>query len=267
VALDPWFAMYPAAAALTYFGLAGGVYRRRAALGGAVGEWMAAFLLCGGGFVGFLAAGAASWNSGSDIAAAAGGAGAALGLLGAYSGLLQRYSGGRIGSPTFRLTMFGAGLALVSLGIGAALGAAGQRGDGEPAGWVLIPVTAAAVAILPIAVLASRKGLARAGPVNTLQLLAGGAVVAAGLIASALGDIFVGPFLGMAGGAFLYSGVSAVVGKAPAARAPAVTPKVVSEEAAERPPPRGAPGRKVRVPKGAAMRVSAFRDDEPGDLK
>ncbi len=267
MALDPWFAIYPAAAALTFAGLAGGVFRRRAALGGAVAEWMAAFLLCAGGFVGFLAAGASDWNSGADLAAASGGAGAALGLLGAFSGLLQRYSGGRIGTPTFRLALFVAGVAFVSLGIGAALGGAGQPGNGAPANWTFIPVTAGAVAILPVAVLAARKGLTRTGLLNTLQLLLGGAVVAAGLIGSALGDIFVGPFLGMAGGAFLYSGVSAVVGKAPAARAPAVKPKVEAAEAGDRPAPRGAPGRKVRVPKGAAMRVSSFRDDEQGELK
>jgi hypothetical protein len=267
VALDPWFAIYPAAAALTFLGLAGGVYRRRAALGGAVGDWMAAFLLCGGGFLGFLAAGASDWNAGSDLAAAAGGAGASLGLLAAFSGLLQRYSGGRLGEPSFRLALFAAALALVSLGIGAALGAAGDAGDGEPGRWAFIPVTAGAVCILPVAVLSARKGLAKAGLLNTVQLLLGGAVLAAGLIASALGNIFVGPFLGMAGGAFLYSGVSAVVPQAPAARAPAVKPKVEATSSDERPAPRGPTGRKVRVPKGAAMRVTSFRDDGPDELK
>lgn len=262
--MEPWYAIYPAVTAVTFAGLAVGVYRKRAALGDSYLEWMAAMLLCAAGFVGPLVAAGLFFNDGGDLAVAAMGAGALLGLIAAFSGLLQRYTRGRWGTPPVRLALFGAGLALSSLGFGAALGGASGVGDGIPGSWVFIPVTAAVAALFPVVLLCAQRGAARAGTASILQLCLGGGLIAAGLATTALGDLLIGPGMGMAGGGVMYSGVSVTVSKAPAARTPIVAPKVESEEPAR---PTATAGRKVRVPKGAAMRVTSFRDDGPGNTK
>jgi hypothetical protein len=240
---------------------------RREALGGAQLEWTFAFLLCAGGFAGLFAAGVSGWNPAADVAAAGAGSGAMLGLVAAFSGLLHRYTRGPLGAPRVRTALFAAGLALVSLGVGAAVGAAGTPGDGEPAAWAIVPVAAGTAGLVPVVALACLRSRERATMAGLAQLAAGAGAVAFGLLAAALGDIFVGPFVGAAGAGVLYSGVLSVVGRAPAQRSPVVTPMVEPKAA-----PRAvssARGRKVRVPKGAAVRVSSFRDDAPeaGEVK
>ncbi len=259
MALEPWFSIFPAAAAVTLVGLAAGVLRRRATLGGAEMDWVVAFLLCAGAFAGLLAAGSAGWTDSGDVVVASTGAGACVGLLAAFSGLHQRYSKGRLGTGPSRWIMFAAALALSSFGAGAYAAQPAAQGDDLVGSWAVVPVVAAAAALFPVAFLVARAGLPRAGIANTVQVLAGALVLAAGLVDAALGDMFVGSALGMAGGAVLYSGVSAVAGRAPAASAPAVKPRTERPEAKSQ---AAGTGRKVRVPKGAAMRMTSFRDDE-----
>ena len=262
MAAEPWFAIYPAAGALVFAALARGLYKKRASLGGAENDWIWAFLLCAGGWLGVLGAHLSGWDRSSDIAAAAAGTGATMGLIAAFAGLLQRYTRGRFGAAPVRRALQVAGLALVSLSFGAAMAASGTGGDGFAAPWSFIPVTAAAAGLVFVAVQAARKGMERAGAASTVQLQLGGVLVAGGFVMAALADVFVGSFIGITGGAILYSGVLAAASRAPAARTPIVTPKVEAEE--PRRSPNASSGRKVRVPKGEAMKVSSFRDDEPG---
>jgi hypothetical protein len=261
VVLDPWYALFPTAAALTFAGLAGGIWRKRAALGGMTLDWMVAFIFCAIAFAGLLSAGAQTFSDASDIALAFTGAGACAGLAAAFATLLQRYARGKIGTPEFRWLAFACALGIACLGGGALMASAGSPAKGGPAAWVAAPIAVGAAVLIPIAYLAARRTMPTAGVANTSQLFAGAVLIVAGLLGGALGDLLVGSGLGMTGGALLYSGVSAVVGRAPSPAAPALRPRVAPAGAEA--PRRVVEGRKVRVPKGAAMRVTSFRDDEP----
>ncbi len=267
MAFDPWFSLFPTAAAITFAGLAAGLWRKRATLGGMELDWMVAFVFCAIGFAGLLSAGVQTFSDASDVTLAFTGAGACAGLAAAFATLLQRYARGALGAPGFRWLAFATALGIACFGGGALMASAGSFAKVSPAGWVLAPIAVGAAVLIPVAYLAARRTMPSAGVANTIQLFAGAALVVAGLIGGALGDLLVGSGLGMTGGAILYSGVSAVVGRAPSAGAPNLRPRVELAEAEA--PRRVVEGRKVRVPKGAAVRVSSFRDDDlpPGETK
>lgn len=269
VAIDPWFSLFPTAAAITFVGLAAGIWRKRATLGGMELDWMVAFGFCAIGFAGLLSAGVQTFSDASDVTLAFTGAGACAGLAAAFATLLQRYARGAIGTPVFRWLAFASALGIACFGGGALVASSGSFGFAKvsPAGWVLAPIAVGAAVLIPVAYLTARRTMPTAGVANTLQLFAGAVLIVAGLIGGAVGDLFVGSGLGMTGGAILYSGVSAVVGRAPSSSAPTLKARV--QPVAAEGPRRGSGGTKVRVPKGAAMRVSAFRDDDlpPGETK
>ena len=259
--VDPSLVLFPLVGAAMASVLAWAAWKRRAALGGAAPDWVSAFLLCAGAFGAAVGATVVSWNNGGDLAAGFGAAGGSLGLAAAMSGLLQRYSRGSLGAPRFRLALFVAGLALVALGLGAAIGSVGLAGDFNPSLAGALPAAAGFAVLLPITGLAARKTISRARMKDAVQLVAGTLFMGAGLLIVALGELLMGPWVALVGGAFIHNGLVGVFGKAPAPRTPTVTPKV------EEPvlPTRGGSGRKVRVPKGGAMKVTSFRDDGPSE--
>jgi hypothetical protein len=256
VAAEPWLNVFPLFAALTYLALVGGLLRRAASLGGLVLDWVAAFGFGASAFAAALAANLLAWNTAGEVAAAAASTAAGVAFLGAFTGMVNRYAGGWLGSPRFRLVTFAVALAMGAFGWGALAGGGAAPGDGATAPWVVVPVALGFVGMVPFAFLAARRGLSRGGQSNTLQLFLGVLLLGAGLVTLAVGDMTTGSALGVIGGAFMYSGASALSGLAPE---PGPQPVPAATVRVQR--GRTEPGRKVRVPKGKAVEVSAFRDD------
>jgi hypothetical protein len=256
VVTEPWFNIFPVFAALTCAALAVGLLRKASTLGGLVWDWVVAFALASCAFVGALAASLVSWNLAGETVVAAGGASVAVAFIGAFSGVVHRHSGGRIGTATFRWVTFAAALGLATFGWGARAGGAAVPGDSVADPWATVPIAAGLALLVPVAYLAARRSLKHGKQSDTIQFFSGALLIGAGFFGLALGDMLVGSGLGVMGAAFMYSGASAVVGLAPAGAERKVAARIDR-------PPRFKPeaGRKVRVPKGKAMEVSAFRDD------
>jgi hypothetical protein len=256
VAAEPWFNIFPVFAALTCTALALGLLRKSSTLGGLVWDWVVAFAFASFAFMAALVASLLLWNPAGEAVVAAGGASVAIAFIGAFSGVVHRYAGGRIGNTTFRWAAFSAALGIAMFGWGTLAGGAAIPGDSVADPWAVVPVAAGLALLVPIAYLAARRSLRHGKQSDTLQFFSGALLIGAGFFALALGEMLVGSGLGVMGAAFMYSGASAVVGLAPAGADRKVAARI------ERPRRlRPEAGRKVRVPKGKAMEVSAFRDD------
>jgi len=196
------------------------------------------------------------WNEGGEAVLVGAAASASMAVLASFAHLLQRFTRGPIGSTTFRWLVFASACAVAALGWGALAGARSSGGDGRIDGWVLAPVLAAVLAMVFVAMLATRRLMGKQLQLGPLLLFLGMLLFGAGWVTVALGQILVGSALAMAGGGLVYTGASAATALAPAEAPPLVRARV---EAAGRTRP--ATGVKVRIPKGDAVRVSTYSEE------
>jgi len=256
VVASPSDVLFPLATLFVLLGLAAQVLRHAAGLGEVANDWLAMFVIAAVAFGGIFAGVLSDWNEGGEAVVVGGAVSASLAALACFAHLLQRFTRGPIGSTTFRWLVFAAASVVAALGWGALAGARSTGGDGRVDSWVLAPVVAAVMAMVFVAMLATRRLMGRRLQFGPLLLFLGQLLFGAGLVTTALGQILVGSALAMAGGGLVYTGASSATALAPAAAPPLVRARA---EASGRSRP--ATGVKVRIPKGDAVRVSTFTEE------
>jgi hypothetical protein len=254
---DPTDVLFPLVTSLVFVGLAGGALRRAKDLSGMALDWAVAFVFAAVAFAGITAGALSEWSEGGEAVLAGGAAACSLALLAVFSRMLQRFARGWIGSQTFRWLTLCAAVGAAAFGWGAYDGWRTALGDGHIDAWVLAPVAAPLMVMLAFALLVTRHLLGRGQGAGPFLLFIGVLLMAAGMLTLALGQILIGCAMAMTGGGLLYAAASSAAPLAPGEAPPLLRPRVEVPERS-----RATKGVKVRIPKGDAVRVSAYGNGE-----